>query len=250
LSTVRGAEQRIAAFGPPDFSTWVEPLREEAFPAIAQGNAPPAEAIAPPTTVEQQTPPRAETASPATSSENRAEEKSAPGASLATGETPKGVAAEASSTKEAAPPQQPTPNGALGTTLANTREPAPEQSTSTPSALSAEAPEPAPTAPKPAAPLTEPRLSAPDIAALIARGDALVGVRDIASARLFYQRAAEAGDGGAALRMAATFDPIFLNRANIRGVSDNKHEALSWYQRARDLGEGKAERKLKELQEQ
>jgi TPR repeat protein len=93
--------------------------------------------------------------------------------------------------------------------------------------------------------LTEPRLSAAESAALVARGDAFLGVRDIASARLFYERAVEAGDGRAALRMGATFDPAFLDRANIRGVSGNQQEALSWYRRARDLGESGAERLLK-----
>ena len=95
--------------------------------------------------------------------------------------------------------------------------------------------------------LTEPHLSAAEIAALVARGDASVGARDIASARLFYQRAVEAGDDGAALRMGATFDPAFLNRANIRGASGNQQEAISWYRRARELGEAKAERQFKKL---
>ena len=79
-------------------------------------------------------------------------------------------------------------------------------------------------------------LSAAEIAALVARGDALVSQRDIASARLFYERAAEAGDGWAALRMGATFDPAFLGRAGIPGEASNQQEALSWYRRARGLG--------------
>jgi TPR repeat protein len=112
-------------------------------------------------------------------------------------------------------------------------------------APSAETQETAPTAPKPAVALTEPPLSAAESAALVARGDVFVGARDIVSARLFYQRAAEAGEGRAALRMGATFDPAFLNRANIRGVSGNQQEALSWYRRARDLGEAGGERLLK-----
>jgi len=99
----------------------------------------------------------------------------------------------------------------------------------------------------PAAVVGQP-LSASEIAALVAHGDALVGVRDIVSARLFYQRAAEAGDGAAALRMGATFDSVFLDRANVRGVSGNQQEALSWYRRARDLGEAKAEGLLKAFQ--
>jgi TPR repeat protein len=132
--------------------------------------------------------------------------------------------------------------------------PTPPLSTSTPSAAAAKPPadilEPTSTAAKAATALTGPPLSAADIAALVARGDALVGVRDIVSARLFYQRAVEAGDGRAALRMGATFDPAFLDRANIRGVSGNQQETLSWYRRARALGEAKAEGLLKALQTQ
>jgi TPR repeat protein len=84
----------------------------------------------------------------------------------------------------------------------------------------------------------------------VARGDDLMGVRDIVSARLFYRRAAEAGDGGAALRLGATFDPAFLDRVHIRGVSNNQQEAVSRYRRARDLGEAKAGCLLKMLQTQ
>lgn len=64
-------------------------------------------------------------------------------------------------------------------------------------------------------PAEVPRPSAAEIAALVARGDALVGLGELASARLFYARAAEAGDGRAALRMGATYDPAFLEPARI-----------------------------------
>jgi len=55
-----------------------------------------------------------------------------------------------------------------------------------------------------------------EIAALVARGDALLSTGDIVSARLFYERAADRGDGGAALRLGATFDPGFLARITAR----------------------------------
>jgi len=93
-----------------------------------------------------------------------------------------------------------------------------------------------PTAPPPAMSPNQRILSAAEIAALVACGDALVSQRDIASARLFYERAVEAGDGWAALRMGATFDPAFLGRAGIPGEASNQQEALSWYRRARGLG--------------
>ena len=84
-----------------------------------------------------------------------------------------------------------------------------------------------------ARPPATPRLSA---AALVARGDGLFGVGDVASARLFYERAVDAGDGQAALRLGETFDPTFLEQAHLRHVQANFDTALSWYRRARDLG--------------
>jgi hypothetical protein len=86
-----------------------------------------------------------------------------------------------------------------------------------------------------------PPLSTEVIATLLARGDAFLRRGDVASARAFYVRAADVGDGRAALRMGATFDPFFL------GVRGDPAEARRWYQRARDLGEAEGERWLKSV---
>jgi TPR repeat protein len=95
-------------------------------------------------------------------------------------------------------------------------------------------------APSPTISPNQQRLTGAEIAALLARGDSLLGAGDIASARLFYERASDAGDGRAALRLGATYDPGFLDRVHLphlQGVA----QALSWYRRARDLGESEAE---------
>ena len=55
----------------------------------------------------------------------------------------------------------------------------------------------------------------------MARGDTLLRQGDVKSARLFYERAADAGDGQAALRLGATFDPAFRGRDVLRGVSSD-----------------------------
>jgi predicted RNase H-like nuclease (RuvC/YqgF family) len=86
-----------------------------------------------------------------------------------------------------------------------------------------------------------------DVSILLNRGDALFGAGDLASARLFYQRAAEAGNGQAALRLGNTYDPAFLERAQLR-VQGDRALALFWYQRARELGAGEAEILLKGAQ--
>jgi hypothetical protein len=84
-----------------------------------------------------------------------------------------------------------------------------------------------------------PRLSDEQITALVARGDAFLSGGDIASARLFFQRAADAGDGRAAMRLAVTFDAAFLDRAGVHGVRGDPEQAAYWYRRARELGEAK-----------
>jgi TPR repeat protein len=104
--------------------------------------------------------------------------------------------------------------------------------------------------PVPAAPPAEPQLSAAELAALLARGDTLVSIGDVASARLFYERAANAGDALAAVRLGETFDPGFLDRARLRAVRPDLRAAVSWYRRARDLGVPGAEILLKSLESQ
>jgi TPR repeat protein len=70
---------------------------------------------------------------------------------------------------------------------------------------------------------------------------------DVSSARLFYERAADAGDGHATLRLGNTFDPAFLDFAQLR-VSGDSAMAASWYARARELGAPEAETLLKSLE--
>jgi len=84
------------------------------------------------------------------------------------------------------------------------------------------------------------RASTAEIAALLSRGDSFFGSADITSARLFYERAAEAGDAQAALRLGQTYDPSFLVWAHL-GSRGNLALAQHWYQRARDLGASEAE---------
>ena len=92
------------------------------------------------------------------------------------------------------------------------------------------------------------RLSAVDMEALLARGDTLLSVGDVVSARLFYERAVDAGGGLAAIRLGETFDPLFLDRVHLHGVRGDPGAALFWYRRARDLGASGAEVLLKALE--
>jgi hypothetical protein len=92
------------------------------------------------------------------------------------------------------------------------------------------------------------RLSAADITELLRQGDALLKKGDVASARLFYERIAAAGDGRGALRLGASFDPAFLSRAGLRNLRGDAAEARSWYGRALDLGTAEAKRQLDSLE--
>jgi hypothetical protein len=147
------------------------------------------------------------------------------------------------------------------TTLPTTLPPAPGETAraaEAPPPVTSPAPEeeraapPAPSLTTSPPPLQSPpnqRLSAAETAALVTRGDAFLSAGDIASARLFYQRAADGGDGGAALRLGATFDPAFLSRTGVRGMPADRAQASSWYRRAADLGSPAAQEHLQNLEQ-
>ncbi len=154
----------------------------------------------------------------------------APGSSMA---TPATEPAPDSST--ATPAAEPTPGSSTATSAA---EPTPGSSTAT----SAAEPAPGSSTATPAAEDVS-HLSAGQITELLARGDSFLHSGDVASARLFYERAADAGDWQAAIRMGATFDATFLGRVGVRAVGD-PIKAQSWYTRALDLGAPKADRQV------
>jgi hypothetical protein len=94
-------------------------------------------------------------------------------------------------------------------------------------------PEPIESAATIAAPTPEPiktasTISVTEIATLVLRGDALLGRSDVSSARLFFARAALAGDAQAAIRLAVTYDPDFIARAHLPVRSDAALAAY-WY---------------------
>src|SRR5262249_38892509 len=80
------------------------------------------------------------------------------------------------------------------------------------------------------------RLPTDQLAALLARGDAQFNNGDVASARLFYERAAEGGDARAAVRLAKSYDPAFLARIRLNGVRGDAAVSAQWYRQARVMG--------------
>ena len=89
----------------------------------------------------------------------------------------------------------------------------------------------------------------PDLSLLLRRGDWLLAAGDVASARLFYERAASAGDAQGALKLAETYDPTFLTLINSIGARGDVTIAKRWYRRAAKLGASEAEILLKSVGE-
>jgi hypothetical protein len=101
-----------------------------------------------------------------------------------------------------------------------------------------------------------PAATAPDISGeekvraerMMAQGARHLEQGNISAARMFFQRAAEAGLAAAAIRMGATYDPAELSRVSaLSGVPANRNEARRWYELARDLGAPDAEDRLGRL---
>jgi hypothetical protein len=147
--------------------------------------------------------------------------------------------------------------GADGTTLAETKT---ALIVSPPRILSAPI-DPRPPEPKRVAPVLTPppapqavkvpaELTAEDRARaerFLALGERHLEQGNIGAARMFFQRAAEAGLAAGAMKMAGTYDAAELSRLDAVAVTPDRNEARKWYERARELGAGEAEDRLARL---
>ncbi|MBR1131329.1 hypothetical protein [Bradyrhizobium iriomotense] len=106
---------------------------------------------------------------------------------------------------------------------------------------------PAPVAAQPAPPEPARTLDADTLAGLMSRAKSLIGVGDIAAARLLLERAANAKDATAALLLAQTYDPAVLGTSDARRVTADAAAARDWYQRAASLGSAEARKRLAQL---
>ena len=124
-----------------------------------------------------------------------------------------------------------------------------------PAAGEATAAKPEPPAPPPApakagesAP-PPPKLSPSALAALLSRGDELLGLGDVVAARLLYERAAELGSALAATSAGKTYDPRFLVRIGAQGVTPDAQAAIACDRRGAMLGDPMARALLAGLAE-
>jgi hypothetical protein len=80
-----------------------------------------------------------------------------------------------------------------------------------------------------------PALPRDEVEGYLARGERLLKAGDVATARLFFARAAEAGEARGALAMAQSFDPAVLRTLRIYGIQPDLEEAARWRARAKNL---------------
>jgi hypothetical protein len=144
---------------------------------------------------------------------------------------------------EQASPVEPEP--ALEPTVAEPSPP-PEPVTEPPApepAIVTAPPPPPPSNPAPVAP------KAPSMAesVLLERGDRLLAIGDIASARLLYETAAAGGSVRGALLAGRTLDPEYLRSLGTRGVTGDPARAAAWYEKAAELVDDSATALLEAL---
>ena len=86
-----------------------------------------------------------------------------------------------------------------------------------------------------------------EIALLMKKGEQLLAVGDLVAARIAFQRAAETGDGTAAVALGATYDPTELRKRGVVGMGADVSQARSWYQKAEKFGSPEARGRLDAL---
>jgi hypothetical protein len=83
-----------------------------------------------------------------------------------------------------------------------------------------------------------------EIKLLMKQGKQFIAAGDVVTARLPFQRAAEAGDADAAVALGATYDPTVLAKLGAVGISADVAKARSWYQKAEKFGSPEARWRL------
>ena len=82
------------------------------------------------------------------------------------------------------------------------------------------------------------------IALLIKEAEKHMASGDVVTARMIFQRAAEAGDATAALALAATYDPTALARLGVMGMGADVEKARAWYRMAESFGSAEAKQRF------
>lgn len=88
------------------------------------------------------------------------------------------------------------------------------------------------------------------VSVLLKRGDKLLLLGDIVSARQLYQHAFQQGDQHAAARIGSTYDPRIFAQLGVQGLRPNSKLALDWYKKAVDAGDESARQTARSLSRQ
>jgi hypothetical protein len=95
--------------------------------------------------------------------------------------------------------------------------------------------------------LTARVLGPEEIDQLIHRGETFLAQGDVAAARLFLERAADARDPRATLMLGTTYDPDVLRRMGAVGIRPDPQQAHQWYAQAAEFGSREARQRLAAL---
>ena len=82
---------------------------------------------------------------------------------------------------------------------------------------------------------------------LFVQGEARLADGDVMGARMFFKKAADAGDAQAAVAMGATYDPNLFASLKVQGMRPDVQLARQWYERAVNLGSKDARDRLDSL---
>lgn len=88
------------------------------------------------------------------------------------------------------------------------------------------------------------------VSILLERGDKLLLLGDIVSARQLYQHAFQQGDHFAAARIGSTYDPRIFAQLGVQGLRPDSKLALDWYNKAVDAGDESAKQTARSLSRQ
>ncbi|MET0631819.1 MAG: hypothetical protein ABWY92_13235 [Xanthobacteraceae bacterium] len=86
-----------------------------------------------------------------------------------------------------------------------------------------------------------------EIKLLTKQGEQFAAAGDLVTARMLFQRAAEAGDATAAIALGATYDPDVLAKLEVVGMGADVEKARIWYRKAESFGSPEASRRLNAL---
>lgn len=89
-----------------------------------------------------------------------------------------------------------------------------------------------------------------DVTVLLERGDELLLLGDIVSARQLYKHAFQQGNLSAAARIGTTYDPRIFAQLGVHGLKPDSKMALDWYNKAVDAGDESARQTARTLSAQ